>query len=176
MIIIQQIFLGFLFLIISFFCFTLPAFYLFKRIKIDLDDNLDKFVLYSVLGFVLFTLTAYILAALHLRFLMYLFPLLGAWTFYKYREYILNTKFKIENKLFFYLVFTIGIIGMVAVNAPSGFPYKDGIYFYSSHGHDGVWHVSLMEGMHKDVFPFQNPELAGEKIQNYHFFADLLMS
>lgn len=174
MIIIQQTFLMILFLIASILSFTLPGFYLLKKIKTDLGDNLDKFVIYTVFGLIVFTLSAYILSALHLRFLMYIFPLIGVWSAFKFRKNILA--FKIGQKSFFLAILIVGIVGQVAVNAPSGFPYKDGIYFYSSHGHDGVWHLSLMREMHKDIFPFQNPELAGEKLQNYHFFVDLLMS
>lgn len=172
----QQILLGSLFLIASFLCFTLPGFYFLKKDTHGLKDNLDKFVIYSVFGIVVFTLSAYVLADISLRFLMYLFPLLGLWTLFRFRKNFLDLTFKINNKLFFIVVLLVGIGGQVAVNAPSGFPYKDGIYFYSSHGHDGVWHVSLMGEMHKNTFPFQNPELAGAKLQNYHFFADLLMS
>lgn len=176
MIIIQQIILGILFLIVSILTFTLPGFYLLNKARHGLNENLDKFVTFTVFGLVIFTLSAYALTAVHLRFLMYIFPISGLWAAYKFKKNILQTKFKINHKLFFWTVLIIGIIGQVAVNAPSGFPYKDGIYFYSSHGHDGVWHLSLMEEMTKNTFPFQNPELAGEKLQNYHFFVDLLMS
>ncbi len=141
----------------------------------DLDD-LEKFTLLSVVGLVVFTLSAYLLAAVNLRFLMWGFPVLGLWSLVKYRKEILAFRPKISHKYFFLLVFIVGIIGMVAVNAPSGLPGKDGITFYSSHGHDGIWHLGLMEQMKLPVFPFQNPELAGAKLQNYHFFSDLLMS
>lgn len=173
--IIQQIFLGVLFLIISSLCFTFPGLYMLKRIDNDLKNNLEKFIVYTVFGLIIFTLAAYILAALNLRFLMYIFPFLGIWSIVKFRKN-LSGKFQIEKKFFFLVVLIIGVIGQVAVNAPSGFNYKDGIYFWSSHGHDGVWHLSLMEGMHENRFPFQNPELASTQLQNYHFFVDLLMS
>lgn len=175
MIIILQIVLGLLFLLLTLLCFTLPIFYVFKFLKIDLEE-VEKFVVFTVFGLVIFTLVAYILVALHLRFLMYIFPILGLWSLFKLRKNILPLKINISNKIFFFAVLVIGIIGQVAVNAPSGFPYQEGIYFYSSHGHDGVWHLSLMEHLHKGIFPFQNPELAGAKLQNYHFFVDLLMS
>ena len=182
MIIFQQIFLGALFIIVSLLCLSLPVYFFLKN-KFNLEDGLERFVLYSVFGMVIFTLSSYILAVLNLKFLMYLFPLLGVWTLIKFRRNILPLRLTVKHKLFFLTVLIIGIIGQVAVNAPSGFPYKqslsDGkedIYFYSSHGHDGVWHISLMQEMQKGVYPFQNPELDGSKLQNYHFFSDLLMS
>lgn len=175
MIIILQIVLGLIFLFLALLCFTLPGLVILRKFLPDLDD-LERVTLYSVFGLVVFTLAAYVLAALHIRFFMWVFPILGIWSVIRYKKEILNFKFKISHKIFFLLVSIIGIIGMVAVNAPSGFPSKEGIVFWSSHGHDGVWHLALMESMKAAVFPFQNPELAGAKLQNYHFFVDLLMS
>lgn len=170
-----QIILGLVFVALAFICFTLPGFAILKKFSRD-ADNLENFTIFSVLGIVIFTLSAYILAAMHLRFLMWIFPVIGFWSLIKYRKVILDFRQTILNKTIFLLVLALGIIGMVAVNAPSGFPYKDGIYFWSSHGHDGVWHIALMEQMKNSVFPFQNPELTGSTLQNYHFFVDLLMS
>ncbi len=175
MLILQQLFLGLIFIIVAILCFTMPGLIILRKFKLDWDD-LEKLTVASTLGFVIFTLAAYIFAALNLRFLMWVFPVLGIWSFLKLKSDFLRINFDIKYKLFFLTVLIIGIIGQVAVNAPSGFPYQDGIYFWSSHGHDGVWHLSLMEEMHKNTFPFQNPEYAGQKLQNYHFFSDLLMS
>ncbi|MCL4415381.1 MAG: hypothetical protein M1365_01575 [Actinobacteria bacterium] len=173
--ILLRIVLGAIFLILATACFTLPGFVILKKFLSDLDD-LEKYTIYTIFGLVVFTLSAYILAAVHLRFLMWAFPIAGVWLLVKYKKVFQDVRVKISHKYLFLLVFIIGIIGMVAVNAPSGFPYQDGIYFYSSHGHDGVWHLALMERMKLGAFPFQNPELAGAKLQNYHFFVDLLMS
>lgn len=184
MILLEQILLAIAFLLTFFITIVLPGFFLLNKIKANLDD-LEKITLSAVLGFALFTIFAYVLSWLHLRFLMYLFPVLGILFLFKFRRDLLNLKFNISFKTFFWTVLVIGMIGQVAVNVPSGFPYKqslpadagkEGIYFWSSHGHDGVWHLSLMEQMKKWEFPFQNPELAGAKLQNYHFFVDLLMS
>lgn len=175
MLIIQQVFLGLIFIIVAAVCLTMPALILLKKISSEWDD-LEKLTVASVLGFVIFTLTAYIFAALNIRFLMWIFPLAGIWSLFKLRPYLLKINFKLKYGLFFLAVLIIGIAGQVAVNAPSGFPYQEGIYFWSSHGHDGIWHVALMEEMHKNTYPFQNPEFAGNKLQNYHFFSDLLMS
>lgn len=173
--IILQIFLGLGFLALAFLCLFLPGFAILKRILPDLDD-LERFIISSVFGMVLFTLAAYFLAAVSLRFLMWVFPAAGAWTLFKYKKEIFKFRVALANKAFFTAVLVIGIAGMVAVNAFSGFLSKDGISFYSSHGHDGVWHLALMEQMKLGTFPFQNPELAGARLQNYHFFVDLLMS
>lgn len=191
--ILLQFIFGLIFFGISVICFTFPGYFLLKKIKLEFDDILEKYTLSTVLGLVVFTLAAYLLAALHLRFLMWVFPVFGVITFLSSSNLIggsINNfidshfrgndnwwgSFKISHKKLFILVLVVGIVAQVAVNAPSGIPYKDGIYFWSSHGHDGVWHSSLMESMKRSEFPFQNPELAGQKLQNYHFFVDLLMS
>lgn len=165
-----------LFSVLIFICLTLPGFLLLKKIQLISDDKLKDLTIASVLGLVIFTLAAYILASVHLRFLMYIFPILGIWTAVYLKRDFLKLKFKIHYRSLFLLVLILGILGQVAINAPSGFPYQDGIYFWSSQGHDGVWHLSLMERMHTNDFPFKNPELEGAKLQNYHFFVDLLMS
>ncbi len=170
-----QILLAILFLIACFISLGTPFIWLIKKYDNGLDD-LEKITISATLGIVLFTLFAYISAWLHVRFLMYSLPLLGIWNIYKSKSFFLNFKLGIIAKKFFLLVIIVGIIGQVAVNAPSGLPYKDGIDFWSSHGHDGIWHLALMSEMHKNIFPFQNPELAGNRLQNYHFFVDLLMS
>ena len=78
------------------------------------------------------------------------------------------------------VVFVIGIIGQLAVIAPSGI-YKSGdLVFWSAHGHDGTWHIALMEEMKKAMpagrqgYSFQNPIFAGTPLKNYHFFSDIL--
>ncbi len=170
-----QILLGLGFLLVVFICLVLPGYAILRKFLSDLD-KLEQFTISSILGLVVFTLVAYTLAVVNLRFLMWVFPIAGVWVIYKFRQEILSFKLNISRKAIFLTVLILGVIGMVAVNAPSGFPYTNGIYFYSSHGHDGIWHIALMEHMKNSIFPFQNPELTGAKLQNYHFFVDLLMS
>ena len=172
----SQIFLGTLFLLLTLITLTFPGFLILKKIRFEMDNILEKYVVSTTLGLVIFTLSAYILAGLHLRFVMFMFPILGLLTFWKFRKEIIKGKINISNKTLLFTILVIGIIFQVAVNAPSGISFSEGIYFWSSHGHDGVWHLSLMEQMHNDQFPFQNPEFSSHKLQNYHFFVDLLMS
>lgn len=176
--IIQQVFLGLIFLVLSLLIFTIPGWVILKKLKVNLTSFFECYTLSTVLGLSIFTLTAYILAALNLRFLMWSFPVIGVMSSLVFRKQLIKFNFDISKKLVlpFMLVFILGVIGQVAVTAPSGMPYADGIYFYSSHGHDGVWHLSLMKEFHKNNFPFQNPEYTDHKLQNYHFFVDLLMS
>lgn len=176
--IVSQIFLGAAFLILSIFIFTANGFAVVKVLRVPQLQFIERYVLSTTLGFGLFTLAAYFFAFLNARFLMWIFPIAGIVLFLKFKKEIFTFDFGLPKKLIwiFLTVLIIGMIGQVAVNAPSGLFHSGGIYFYSSHGHDGVWHLALMEEMHKNIFPFQNPEYAGHKLQNYHFFVDLLMS
>lgn len=72
------------------------------------------------------------------------------------------------------IIFVLGILVQGFINFPSGMKYQEGIYFWSAHGHDGLWHISLMEEM-KNHFPLNNPLYAGRPLQNYHYACDLLM-
>lgn len=71
------------------------------------------------------------------------------------------------------LVFVIGIIGQLAIIVPSGTYQNGDLAFWSAHGHDGTWHMALMEEIKKG-YPFQNPIFAGTPLKNYHFFSDVL--
>ena len=70
------------------------------------------------------------------------------------------------------LIFTLGVIGQMLVIAPSGIYLNGDLVFWSSHGHDGLWHIALMEEYNKG-YPLQNPSFAGDKLVNYHFFSDI---
>lgn len=173
-----QIILGLLFLFLSLIIFTAIGFGAIKILKVSPLSILEKYTLSTIVGLVIFTLLAYILALSHLRFLMWSVPLIGLAIFLKFRTELFRFNFNYPKKtvIVFLAVLIPGVIGQVAVNALSGFPYPEGYYFWSSHGHDGIWHIALMEEMKNSIFPFQNPEYAGHRLQNYHFFVDLLMS
>lgn len=166
------------FLLVSLFIFTFPGIFILKKLHVLPVGSLEKYTLATVSGITAFTFLAYVLAFLHARFLMWLVPVLGMAAFLRYRREILSLNFSDikKFKVLFLVILVAGVLGQVAVNAPSGLKYLEGIYFWSSHGHDGIWHISLMEEMQRDIFPFQNPEYAGHNLQNYHFFVDLLMS
>lgn len=87
---------------------------------------------------------------------------------------IRNLKFTFNYQaILIILVFGIGIIGQLAIIAPSGTYQNGDLVFWSAHGHDSTWHIALMEEMKKG-YPFQNPIFAGSALQNYHFFSDIL--
>lgn len=170
----------FVFLFVTILVFTMPGYGILKILKAEFTDNLEEYAISTVFGLVVFTLFAYVLAVLHLRFLIWTLPILGLFWFLKYFKNIFSRKKKPEFKrntlVYFIFVLIFGIVLQVAVNAPSGFKYGEDILFWSAHGRDGMWHIALMEEMKRNIFPFQNPEYAGHILKNYHFFVDLMMS
>ena len=129
----------------------------------------------SIFVFALSTLISYILIVLNIPYLIIPITIaLLAVGFKPLAKTIKNIKIVWNLQTFIVLlVFSIGIIGQLAVISPSG-TYKNGdLLFWSAHGHDGTWHIALMEEM-KKTWPLQNPIFAGEKLTNYHFFSDIL--
>lgn len=56
----------------------------------------------------------------------------------------------------------------------SGLFRSYGIGFWGPNGHDGIWHISLIESLSR--FSLQMPVFAGEMLRNYHFGYDLLLA
>lgn len=128
----------------------------------------------SIVGFVAFTLISYVLIVLNVPFLIIPFTVLGV--VFAYRSLVgtvRQIKFRWNAQTWLILaVFVIGILGQLAVISPSGVFQNGNLVFWSAHGHDGVWHIALMEEFKKG-YPFQDPSFAGEKLVNYHFFSDI---
>ena len=127
----------------------------------------------TALGFTSFTLLSYILLILNIHFL--LLPLIFIIDIFalKILKFPKQIKFFPKLKLLLILaIFLLGIIGQMLVIAPSGSFANADLLFWSAHGHDGSWHIALMNELQKG-HPFQNPVFAGEKLMNYHFFSDI---
>ncbi len=107
-----------LFLVIAFFCFIPFGFLLLRHIKNDLDD-LQKITLSAVCGMVLFTLLAYILAFLNLRFLMWGVPIVGLFIFFRNRREFFTLRLNLKYKSFFFAVLILSVI-IIASDAEAG--------------------------------------------------------
>lgn len=127
-----------------------------------------------IFGFTAFTLLSYILIVLNAPILIIPVTILGAILGFKpllKRIKKIKIVFNLQTILIL-LVFTLGIIGQLAVISPSGTYQNKDLVFWSAHGHDSTWHIALMEEMKKG-YPFQNPIFNGERLVNYHFFSDI---
>ena len=156
--------------------FTIPGIFLLKKSKANLNfwENLS---LGTVVGLTSFSLLSYLLLVLHIHIL--LIPILLVINLFALKI-IKGLKNEItfaskKNFLLLFIIFSIGIIGQLLVIAPSGLNLSGDLVFWSSHGHDGLWHISLMQEYQKG-YPFQNPIYAGERLVNYHFFSDIAPS
>jgi hypothetical protein len=52
--------------------------------------------------------------------------------------------------------------------------YPFGLGYWGSNAHDAVFHLSLIEKIAQNPFNLSHPQLAGEKLANYHFIFDYL--
>ena len=56
----------------------------------------------------------------------------------------------------------------------SGLVYNYGMGFWGPNGHDGIWHISVINSLAKGSL--QMPVFAGESIKNYHIGYDILLA
>lgn len=162
------------FILFSIISFYIPGFLFTKKSPQKIEDQ-EIISLSFVLGFIFFVLIAFLLSFLNLRFLM--IPLIAIATIfaiYKYRFDIL-VPFNILSKDKVLTVFIlIGIFIQGIINFPSGYKYDEGMMFWSSQGHDGVWHI-VLENEIKNNLPLSNPVFSGEKLYNYHYLIDVVI-
>lgn len=163
-----------IFLIISFFIFYALGFLIIQKSRMKLEKA-EIIALSMSLGIVSFVLLAGLLGVLQIRFLMIpVLFILSLFTIIKFKFALFSPwGIFLKDKILACLIF-LGILIQGFINFPSGFLYKEGLYFWSSQGHDGIWHVLLMEEIKKN-FPPQNPIFAGEPLYNYHYLVDILM-
>lgn len=171
---VQTFFYFLLFLALSALILYIPAFGIIGRYRKQLEDQ-DIITLSLSLGVVFFVIVAIILSLLNLRYLsLPLILVVSILVVYKYRlDVLIPWKIFIKDRLLLILII-LGILTQGFINFPSGYLYKDGLNFWSSQGHDGIWHISLMEEIKKAIPP-QNPIFAGENVYNYHYLVDVLM-
>ena len=73
-----------------------------------------------------------------------------------------------------WLLIIIGTIVWSLTMVKSGLVYKYGLGFWGANGHDGIWHISLIESLSRGSLEI--PIFAGEVIKNYHIGFDLLLA
>lgn len=166
-----------IFLLLAFTVFYIPGFLLINTLKSVNKDilRIQIVTLSSCIGVISFVLLAILLGFLNLR--VFMLPLIGTVCLYS----LVKFKFDLflpwssffKDRTLVLLIF-IGILVQGFINFPSGFLFNDGLLFWSSQGHDGMWHVALMEEVKKQ-FPPRSPIFAGENLYNYHYLVDVLM-
>ncbi|KKQ96144.1 MAG: hypothetical protein UV74_C0004G0008 [Candidatus Woesebacteria bacterium GW2011_GWB1_43_14] len=75
--------------------------------------------------------------------------------------------------IFLPLLILLGSIFQGVAMFRTSLVYSYGIGYWGPLARDGIWHEALIGQLTKSVFP-ENPGLAGVKLENYHYFYDLL--
>ncbi|MFA7301137.1 MAG: hypothetical protein WC069_02420 [Candidatus Shapirobacteria bacterium] len=78
-------------------------------------------------------------------------------------------------KIIFILVFLLCLIAQIIPVIRSGTNIGSGIGFWGPNGHDGVWHLSLINHI-SNPFVINMPIFSGEILKNYHPFFDILIA
>jgi hypothetical protein len=80
--------------------------------------------------------------------------------------------YSIDNKSLFLII--VGSLSWCLTMVKSGIKYPFGIGYWGPNGHDGVWHLALINSLVKKTW--QIPVFAGEQIKNYHIGFDLFLA
>lgn len=165
-----------LFIAAVFLCFTIPGILLINKSQ-RYFDLWEKLTLGTVVGFVLFSLLSYFLLILNIHSLIIFIIFLTTYLFFKTFKLSSPRLINLKKRelIILLVVFIFGIAGQMAVIAPSGIIVNNELVFWSAHGHDGMWHLALVEELKKG-YPLQNPLIAGNKLVNYHFFSDITVA
>lgn len=135
------------------------------------------------LGFVLFTLFAFILGYLgninsifKSDFWMWILPISAILA--RNKKLINDLQvFKLpkltSNSILISLLVLSGTIIWSLTTIKNGLLFDYGFGFWGPNGHDAIWHLSLISELQKNIPP-QNPIFGGTGLNNYHYFYDLL--
>lgn len=157
------------------FACLLPGLVLVNRLE---QNWVKKIFLSEVIGLVSLTLIFYVTSLLNVRYLTFIYILLHLYLFLRLK-YFSALKFSLPNldkiTLVTFLVIAAGTIFQNIPTFKSGLTYQYGLGFWGPNAHDGIWHISLINQLVKNVPP-QNPIFADTTLKNYHFFYDLLVA
>jgi len=81
--------------------------------------------------------------------------------------------FRLGKRLWFLI--TAGVVIQLLTMVRSGLLYPFGMGFWGPHGHDGVWHLALINQVLKGFLP-PHPTLSGFELTNYHYFYDFILA
>lgn len=77
-----------------------------------------------------------------------------------------------------FLLILLGSLSWVLTMIKSGWEYSYGLGFWGANGHDGIWHLALINQLAKEFpnFTLNMPVFAGESLKNYHLAFDWLLA
>ena len=80
-----------------------------------------------------------------------------------------------KEKIIFIFIFLFCLFTQVIPVIRSGLLYDYGIGFWGPNGHDGIWHLSLINHI-SNPLKINLPIFAGETLKNYHPFFDIFIA
>lgn len=80
----------------------------------------------------------------------------------------------ISRKFFLFLLILVGSVSWSLTMVKSGLVYSFGMGFWGPNGHDGVWHIALINRLVRGSL--EMPIFAGETIKNYHLAYDAFLA
>ncbi|MDP3888840.1 MAG: hypothetical protein Q8Q24_02235, partial [bacterium] len=163
------------FLAISIFVFYIPGSLFLKKAKNKFRDD-ERIVLSIGLGFIVFLLLGVLAALLEIRWIVLpLLALVNIFAIVKYKLTNFSPFLGLIKQKILLAFLLLGTLVEGFINFPSGLLYNAGNLYWSSQGHDGLWHIAIIEAM-KQKFPPTNPLYAGESLYNYHYLADFIIA
>lgn len=88
-------------------------------------------------------------------------------------------QFSVDNILLIILLI-FGTVSWSLTMVKSGIIYSFGMGFWGANGHDGVWHIALINSLSKNLTNLQSgfpmPIFSGSNIKNYHLGFDLIVA
>jgi len=121
-------------------------------------------------GVIIFTLCSFIFGFIDYQ-ILWVLPVLSFIGLFYRRPTI---KLKIDlRQIIALLVILVGSSLWMVTQFKNGLVYGYGLGFWGPNGHDGIWHIALIEQL-KQGLPVINPIYSGTILQNYHYFYDLL--
>ncbi len=80
----------------------------------------------------------------------------------------------LKNNLSLIVLLFLGTISWSLTMVKSGLVYSFGLGFWGANGHDGIWHLALINSLAKSSL--EVPVFAGEVLKNYHIGFDLILA
>lgn len=77
-------------------------------------------------------------------------------------------------KLAKWLLIAVGTLSWSVTMIKSGWLYAYGLGFWGANGHDGIWHLAVIQGLMRGSLNM--PVFSGESIKNYHLGFDFLVA
>ncbi len=165
-----------LFMIFLLLAIIMPGLVLTERIfqrQAEITDRLFSSVIVGLVGFVL---ASFITGMMGFAWGVWVYLLSVNLYFLSGRRYRLMHFEQFHLKLSWPVIVTcMGSLFMWLPSFKNGLLYDFGIGFWGPNGHDGVWHVALVEQLLKGLPPV-SPIIAGTPLHNYHYFYDLLVA